>query len=153
MHDSDLTRKSDPKYDDDLVNKRYVDNEIKKVEEHHVVESGSNANGYWIKFSDGTMIQGKYLNSQTFSFLSWYNAIAYKDFTMGNWEIPFVGTPRLLSDSCVFTNNDYDNQGWVTNSPRLTSTNAGTMRLCRPSDASTISFTVDICRTAIGRWK
>lgn len=29
MHDSDLTRKSDPKYDDDLVNKRYVDNKVK----------------------------------------------------------------------------------------------------------------------------
>lgn len=29
MHDSDLTRKSDPKYDDDLVNKRYVDHTIK----------------------------------------------------------------------------------------------------------------------------
>ena len=28
MHDSDLTRKSDPKYDDDLVNKRYVDKMI-----------------------------------------------------------------------------------------------------------------------------
>ena len=31
MHDSDLTRKSDPKYDDDLVNKRYVDNTINTI--------------------------------------------------------------------------------------------------------------------------
>lgn len=28
MHDSDMTRKSDPKYDDDLVNKRYLDKMI-----------------------------------------------------------------------------------------------------------------------------
>ena len=31
MNDTSMTKKTDPKYDDDLVNKRYVDNKIKNI--------------------------------------------------------------------------------------------------------------------------
>lgn len=40
MHNTDLTRTTDPKYETDLTNKRYVDNEIKKVKATNIGTGG-----------------------------------------------------------------------------------------------------------------
>ena len=60
-----------------------------------VVESGSNANGSWIKFSDGTMICTKKVTGQAKITSTWGNLYDTGDnpLDLGDWAIPFIDVP------------------------------------------------------------
>ena len=60
-----------------------------------VVESGSNANGSWIKFSDGTMICTKKVTGQVNIAATWGNLYDTGDnpLDLGDWAIPFIDVP------------------------------------------------------------
>lgn len=66
MNDTSMTRKSDPKYDDDLVNKRYVDKSIKMLIDitHPVGETYGSAN---INFNPNITWVGEWIFEEEFS--------------------------------------------------------------------------------------
>ena len=113
-----------------------------------VVESGSNNNGSWIKYSDGTMICRK---SVSFTDVavdnSWGGLFVSNDISCGSFAQEFVGIPDISRDlkyingacwalSSSYTPVDYNN--------------AGAISLARISSLN-ISGTISII--AIGKWK
>ena len=74
-----------------------------------IIETYNSADGSYIKFSNGWMIQTKHITT-SFQFLAWYNDIAYKDFNMGDWIVPFVNnTAYVIGDNMAFMGGP-DNQ-------------------------------------------
>ena len=62
----------------------------------NIVGSGTNANGTWIQFQDGTMICTKQRSaSVTFntSYGGWFETAVATDF--GDWAKPFISTPVI----------------------------------------------------------
>lgn len=60
-----------------------------------IVESGSNANGDYIKYSDGTMICTKKITGQAKITSTWGNLYDTGDnpLDLGDWAIPFIDVP------------------------------------------------------------
>lgn len=60
-----------------------------------IVESGSNANGDYIKYSDGTMICTKKVTGQANITSAWGNLYDTGDnpLDLGDWAIPFIDVP------------------------------------------------------------
>lgn len=116
-----------------------------------IVESGSNENGNWIKYNDGTMICTqrfeKTINIQT-TWGSWY----YGYVTCKNYPIAFVGDLPTVSctvypktSSWCFGQLAYSNDG-----PQTLS-NPGSVMCIRPTSQANVDVTVQII--AIGKWK
>ena len=113
-----------------------------------VVESGSNNNGSWIKYSDGTMICRKSIPFTDVAINnSWDQFFISSDIECGKFAQEFVETPNISRDlkyttgMCMlmqssYTPVDYDN--------------AGAVVLVRGSSL-TISGAISII--AIGKWK
>lgn len=140
MNDKLLKRYNDPIADDDLVNKRYVDEHSGST----VVDSGSNENGSWTKWEDGTMIC--YVNK---SFLvdintAWGNVYESAGIQLGSFPQPFIEKPKVTA-SCVSGTSV-----WV-EALNATKTSLGTSWLMRPVSSKNVS--TEISFIAIGRWK
>ena len=116
-----------------------------------IVESGSNENGNWIKYNDGTMICTqrfeKTINIQT-TWGSWY----YGYVTCKNYPIAFVGDLPTVSctvypktSSWCFGQLVYSSDGSQTLS------NPGSVMCIRPTSQANVDVTVQII--AIGKWK
>ena len=60
-----------------------------------IVESGSNANGTYIKYADGTMICTKKVTGQAKITATWGNLYDTGDnpLDLGDWAIPFIDVP------------------------------------------------------------
>ena len=112
-----------------------------------IVESGSNANGNYIKYADGTMICTKKIVTQqqiNVAFGSLYETSNTVNF--GNYAMPFISVPDTilatsLGRSCLLEGiQDYSN------------TSFGRTWLMRPSaDVSVNEYTISLL--AIGKWK
>lgn len=65
-----------------------------------VVESGSNANGNYIKYADGTMICTKKVIGEVSFTSSWGSLYDTGDnpFDLGNWAIPFIDVPIVSAN-------------------------------------------------------
>lgn len=112
-----------------------------------VVESGTNSNGYYIKYKDGTMICAKVIKL-TFAVSNWtawgscYETVV-KD--CGNWAVSFYSTPFL---NVTLTGN----AGWLEYMYDNTTSNVGKTRIVRPSlPGSETNYWLNC--TGIGRWK
>lgn len=105
-----------------------------------VIESGSNENGNYIKFSDGTMICHK--TKQGISNLSSWGTLFYEDINCGTWAMPFS---ELLNIQC--TNNNLQFWCSIDNDSK---NSCGTARLMRP-DSNNQSYNLEIL--GIGKWK
>lgn len=102
-----------------------------------VVESGSNTNGTYVKFEDGTMICTKTI-SGTLGGTAWGN-IYYSDHTIGSWAQTFT--------TLYYVNaNVVPNQYWC----NANGSNFEYVRVFRPNNGTT---TGDIRLIAIGKWK
>lgn len=110
------------------------------------VSSGSNANGYWVRFIDGTQICTKSITaivSFTTAFGSWYetpNAVSF-----GDWAIPFI------NDNIVITTAVANRACVVEALQSYSATSAGNSYLMRPTNVA--NQDVKIHLIAIGRWK
>lgn len=112
-----------------------------------VVESGTNSNGSWIKYADGTMICTKKIVTQqqiNVAFGGLYETSNTVNF--GNYAMPFISVPDTilatsLGRSCLLEGiQDYSN------------TSFGRTWLMRPSaDVSVNEYTISLL--AIGKWK
>lgn len=108
------------------------------------IESGSNANGTYIKFPDGTLICTKHVETQNYAMNVAAGSTIHRGeiIQIGDFAMPFVGTPSIQKTM-------YGTAGqtcWQMNF----SSNA--CALAREGMAGSL-FTAMLDVTAIGRWK
>lgn len=116
-----------------------IDTEIGQI-----IESGSNTNGSYIKFSDGTMICRKYINfGQKAISNEWGSFYESEKMTIGNYPEPFIEIPQIfvMPLSTFFIEKDANN---------ISKTSWGDFYAVRPV-SQTIYIPVDCF--AIGKWK
>lgn len=102
-----------------------------------ITDYGSNANGSWIKYKNGFMLQTKNINTNATGTL-YGSPIYYADVAIGTWQIPFVSINYL---SCQVRQPQF----WATTS--ITSS----IRLYR---AETFGSTaINLIVFAFGTWK
>lgn len=110
-----------------------------------VVESGSNSNGRWTKWMDGTMICYKHIDFGsvviTTAWGSFYETAS--DYSCGDYPQAFVETPCI---SIMPINTCF-----VEKRGNTTATSWGSFWACRPAQYESFSLVVDCI--AIGRWK
>ncbi len=110
-----------------------------------VVESGSNSNGRWTKWMDGTMICYKHIDFGsvviTTAWGSFYETSS--DYSCGNYPQAFVETPCI---SIMPINTCF-----VEKRGNTTATSWGSFWACGPAQYESFSLVVDCI--AIGRWK
>lgn len=114
----------------------------------YIVESGSNDNGSWIKYSDGTMICTKTTSIITPITSPWGALYESGDVILGQFPQAFISNPRVS-----VTNNSSSGAGALIEAVfSVTTTSAGKCWLCRgTSRDSQTPYVLDII--AIGRWK
>ena len=112
-----------------------------------IVESGSNANGSYIKYSDGTMICMKEVSADvTWSAWATYwqesSSISLGDFPQAfkTGTVPFEIVQSKNSSASMS----------VSGASSVTATSAGYVRGYRPNNPGTVTAVIDVI--AIGKW-
>lgn len=111
-------------------------------------ESGSNANGSYIKFNDGTLIcyVRKVVNFSFSSSKKWGSVWESDATSLGNFPYTFYEVP------IVSITNSSGTGGFIEGFYGTTTTAIGSMYMCRPLDTNIPQpYTLSII--AIGRWK
>lgn len=111
-----------------------------------VVESGSNANGYYIKYADGTMICTKQITVgvRGSEFNAWGSCYEGPFCALGSWAETFIATP-------VCNVSGGGGGVWLCNYRDYSATSCGQVRVIRPTTASDMSIEFNVI--GIGRWK
>ncbi len=114
----------------------------------NIIESGSNDNGSWIKYSDGTMIcsmsKNVYVNFS--SSQKWGVMWESDNIDLGNFPQTFIEKPY------VTISNFSESGGFIEILRDTTTSFVGNTKIARPSDTNgTIEYTLSII--AIGKWK
>lgn len=113
----------------------------------YIVESGSNDNDSWIKYSDGTMICTKKEIISTAINSQWGGLYESGDVILGQFPQTFISNPRVS-----VTNNSSSGSGALIEAVfGVTTTSAGKCWLCRGTSRESASYELDVI--AIGRWK
>ena len=114
-----------------------------------VVESGSNSNGSWIKYADGTMICTRSIEKQMPCNKSWGTLFYGYDSDVYNFAQEFI-TPPLLY---LFAYQRLDSSFWLSNyyNTIITTTGFYNYAIMRPTSADNVAYTLNVL--AIGRWK
>ena len=116
-----------------------------------IVESGSNAYGNWIKYSDGTMIVTRETYEITVNIdVSWGNIFVGGDYTEWEFPVPFINVPDLV----LFDVNPTTTNGCFKTSyepTNITKNSIQNVYVGRGTSASDVTFKIHIL--AIGRWK
>lgn len=111
-----------------------------------VVESGSNTNGEYIKYSDGTMICTKKVRFVGLQFTTvWGNAYESPPVELGDYAQEFVDIP-LMFISCATSTAAPEGLG-------NTNTGYGRIILYRPIRTDATDYTYTLNLMAIGKWK
>lgn len=114
-----------------------------------IVESGSNSNGEYTKYSDGTMICTKRFIKQNVRLTnSWYSLFTNENDTsidLGSYAATFIEEPVV--------NITYmgGNGCWLINNSGHSASSPGKVQLCTVSSRTIGTCILDI--TAKGRWK
>ena len=114
-----------------------------------IIKSGSNENGTYIKFADGTMICTKRVTKKNVKLTnSWYGLYTNENDTMidlGNYADTFIEEPVV--------NITYmgGNGCWLINNNGHSASSPGKVQLCTVSSRTIGTCILDI--TAKGRWK
>jgi hypothetical protein len=102
------------------------------------IESGSNANGSWMKFPDGTLMQWIPQLTGTTGDVTW------------TFPVPFFNTAYAGSATCWLS--DTNSTGYMVNFQNNESRSVSSLRMRREDDSGTNSAIAVTC-TVIGRWK
>jgi len=122
-------------------------NDLTDKPTYYIVESGSNDNGDYIKFSDGTMICTKKISkvlNLTNSFGSLYETP--DKVQLGDFPVLFISVPTV--NVCISSSNG---NGWLETVGRYTNSNAGIIYICSAVSLTNINYVINV--TAIGKWK
>lgn len=138
-----------PQYDTELVQKWFLTQELDNLSNKlsKVVEKGSNTNGKWIKFEDGTMICCKLITGQHVYMTDNWGPIYRSTTTVDGGDMPQTFT-ELYYSSISISSNDYD--AWIIRQTESTTSKFGKIHL-----ACAISYDAYVALNciAIGRWK
>lgn len=111
---------------------------------HGQVKSGSNANGNWIRYPDGTQICYKIVKKTLTSSSMWQSQYSYA-VDMGLFPVAFTNIPVIN----VTNGGDNASPGYIVLMANSTTTHAGAVSVVRPDSGS---YTFNINMIAIGRW-
>lgn len=130
------------------INKENLENDGSYLETkiYDVIEEGSNNNGTYIKFSNGTLICTKQV-TKAFTAVEQWGALYDAIIPCGNWAYPFISVP-IVSGALV------ESSGFVEGFRNVNSNRVEQVIIARPTNISASnpwSPVVDI--VAIGRWK
>lgn len=110
-----------------------------------IVSSGSNANGKWIRFADGTQICTKAIGKSVTFTTTWGNMYESPVVALGDWAMPFTQTPFVsgvtVGKGC-----------FIESFSTVSATAIGNVFLCRPTKETT-AIAVQVHVTGIGRWE
>lgn len=142
MDKIDFVNNGQPAINDTNLNQMQtnIENAINAIK----VESGSNTNGSYIKFSDGTMICRKYINfGKKAITTTWGSFYESEKITIGNYPEPFIEIPQIfiMPLNTFFIEKE---------SSSISKTSWGDFYATRPASA-TMYIPVDCF--AIGKWK
>lgn len=111
-----------------------------------IVESGSNANGDYIKYSDGTMICTKKVSFVGLQFtIAWGNAYETPPIDLGDYAQEFVEIP-LMFISCAYSTAAAEGLA-------NTKTGYGRVVFYRPIRTDAADYSYNIYLMAIGKWR
>ena len=113
-----------------------------------IILSGSNANGSWIKFADGTLICTKTITGAVTQPTDWteWGSLYYFSTNGGSWAETFYSAPT------VSASNVSDDAAFMIGSIKGVSTTGLTnVTIVRPTAPSVLSFGISVI--AVGRWK
>lgn len=118
-----------------------------------VVESGSNDNGSWIKFADGTMIC-RFTQIINVSVDAAWGSLYGKKCSVHDYPQDFINIPE--ASITLVANYDGNYGGWIgtnggTDDIRPTNKNVGDFVILRPTTTSNAYYKVQVI--AIGKWK
>lgn len=118
-----------------------------------VVESGSNNNGSWIKFADGTMIC-KFTQIINVAVTNAWGSLYGGKFSLHDYPQEFIDIPE--ASITLVANNDGNYGGWIGNNGgtddiRPTKKNIGEFVMLRPTTTSNGYYKVQVI--AVGKWK
>ena len=118
-----------------------------------VVESGSNNNGSWIKFADGTLIC-KFTQIINVAVTNAWGSLYGGKFSVHDYPQEFIDIPE--ASITLVANNDGNYGGWIGNNGgtddiRPTKKNIGEFVMLRPTTTSNGIYKVQVI--AIGKWK
>ena len=118
-----------------------------------VVESGSNNNGSWIKFADGTMIC-KFTQIINVAVTNAWGSLYGGKFSVHDYPQEFIDIPE--ASITLVANNDGNYGGWIGNNGgtddiRPTKKNIGEFVMLRPTTTSNGYYKVQVI--AVGKWK
>ena len=118
-----------------------------------VVESGSNNNGSWIKFADGTMIC-RFTQIINVAVTNAWGSLYGGKFSVHDYPQEFIDIPE--ASITLVANNDGNYGGWIGNNGgtddiRPTKKNIGEFVMLRPTTTSNGYYKVQVI--AVGKWK
>lgn len=116
--------------------------------ESQIPTAGSNGNGTWLKFNDGTMICSKKVSGTINISTGWGNGYTSGDISLGSWAETFTSTPEIQITGQRGTGGM---NFWLGAEQDVSTTSAGKIVLLRFTSASNVNYILHI--TAIGRWK
>lgn len=110
-----------------------------------VVESGSNANGNYVKYADGTMICTKKVDINTIISSSWGVLYESDKLDLGSYAESFIETPIIIA-------TPYQREILIGQVRESSTTSFGKINLVKPvADSSTTDYHINL--VAIGKWK
>ena len=110
--------------------------------------SGTNSNGSWVRFADGTQICWKDVTlGEVDCSTAWGSVYESGYLNMGNWPIAFSNTPRVFVQRVSSTSSVC----MLEATRNVSSTSAGQTIWWRPNSATCTG--VIVCIMGIGRWK
>ena len=112
-----------------------------------IVESGSNANGNWIKYSDGTMICHKKVIVENVAVTTPWEFLYEGTLSLGDWSQTFTEAPNVQltnGSGSGFLIESFVSPGGST------TTSVGSIYIVRPNSA-TINVHINVL--GIGKWK
>ena len=115
-----------------------------------IVESGSNANGSWTKWADGTMIINKTVLGTANITNAWGSLYISADINLGDFPVAFIEMPTIVVSPQTQTGTQYMLIGQG-GSGYGTETNAGNVALVRPNSRTDVAYRLEVI--AKGKWK
>lgn len=115
-----------------------------------IVESGSNTNGSWTKWADGTMIVNKTVLGTANITNAWGNLYVSSEINLGDFPVAFIEMPTIVVSPQTQTGTQYMLAGQG-GSGYGTETNAGNVALVRPNSRTGVAYRLEVM--AKGKWK
>ena len=114
-----------------------------------IVESGSNDNGSWVKFSDGTMVCRRTFSITLDCRQQWGNLYVATDDNIINFPQEFIETPFVIRDLLTSSSASC----WLINYsiPNITTKTYRHFAIARSTPSDSVSIQLNLL--AIGRWK